>query len=115
MEHPRLDLRQLARRGELSTALNSSQPRTEEQAAALNMLAMLLPDDLCRVLTRMIRTAIETACLPLRELIAEVVELLTDADPVRDPERRVVGYRLAIAADLARRLARAASEGIRSE
>jgi hypothetical protein len=76
---------------------------------------MLLADDLCTVLIGMIHTTVEIACLPLRELIAQVVEVLTDADPIRDPERRVVGYRLAIAADLARRLARAASEGIRSE
>ena len=111
MDHPRLDLRQLARRGELSAVLASPGPRTQEEAEALNMLAMLLADDLCTVLIAMIRTAVEIACVPLRDLIAQVVELLTDTDPIRDPQRRVVGYRLAIAPDLARRLANAANGG----
>jgi hypothetical protein len=52
----------------------------------------------------MIQAAIDAACTPLREVIARLAELLADADPVRDPKRRIVGYRLTIAADLARRL-----------
>jgi hypothetical protein len=102
--HAHLDLRQLARRGDLSVVLNSPQPRTEVEANALNTLAVLLSDDLCAVLIAMIRATVDGACAPLRELIAQLAELLVDADPIRDASRRIVGYRLAIAADLARRL-----------
>jgi hypothetical protein len=102
--HAHLDLRQLARRGDLSVVLNSPQPRTEVEANALNTLAVLLSDDLCAVLIAMIRATVDGACAPVRDLIGQLPELLADADPIRDSERRVVGYRLAIAAGLARRL-----------
>jgi hypothetical protein len=104
MEHPRLDLRQLARRGELSTTLSFPELRTQEQADALTVLAILLSDDLCGVLIAMIRATVDGACAPLRELIGQVAELLTDADPVYDRNRHIVGYRLAIATGIARRL-----------
>jgi hypothetical protein len=63
----------------------------------------------------MIRAAVDVARAPLRELIAQVAELLVDADAIQDTERRVVGYRLAIAADLARRLVSTANGRTRTE
>jgi hypothetical protein len=59
----------------------------------------------------MIRATVDGACAPLRDLIAQLAELLADADPIRDSERRVVGYRLAIAAGIARRLVSTANGG----